>query len=108
MKTYAPITALVTTTDGKCPDGYMQVESPIVNGGLSELVDYWRLKAENRLKQRDLIREQFDIVDRKRADAEAALHRIDGINDSPACFNKDIDDVIRGFFGSTADGGGKS
>ena len=39
-----------------------------------------------------LAREVQEAADRIEA-LEAALRRIDAINDSPACFNKDIDDV---------------
>ncbi len=36
----------------------------------------------------DMARERIEVL-------EAALRRIDAINDNPACFHKDIDDVIR-------------
>jgi hypothetical protein len=34
IRTYTPIVSLVSTRDGTCPDGYIQVESVVVNGAL--------------------------------------------------------------------------
>jgi hypothetical protein len=45
MKTFAPITALITTTDGICPEGYTDVGvSSVVAGGLQ--AEIRRLRAE--------------------------------------------------------------
>lgn len=36
--TYAPIKELVTTTGGKCPDGYIEVETTMLAPGLRDLL----------------------------------------------------------------------
>lgn len=86
-KTYARVADLVTTTDGKCPEGYIEVESVLVLGGLYEalrqsnekvhrLTEYWikeredfesaqqliaRIQSESDARLRDLARVQGDF-----------------------------------------------
>lgn len=42
MKTYAKASELVTTRDGKCPPGYLEVESTLVLGGLQAMISQLR------------------------------------------------------------------
>jgi hypothetical protein len=45
-RSYVRVTDLVTTTDGKCPDGYVEVETTMLAPGLRDLLNRTRTDKE--------------------------------------------------------------
>jgi hypothetical protein len=50
VNTYAPVSALVMTTDGKCPDGYVQVETTLEAPMIRDLLNRARVELAARKK----------------------------------------------------------